>query len=188
MVSSFYDLAMSDSDQASHPVYSRPAITLHWLSALLIISLWPMGKIMTRNKDASWAANTIKAHTIIGLVVGVFTAIRLIVHWTGPKIDKLDMPGWERVLFRINHLLLYVAMITSVATGLLMYREAGASLLFNDGFDLRAVGKGNDWADRHELPANLMLFMFVMHVVGVLFYQMTKGRTLRRMGLPLGNA
>ena len=51
----------------------------------------------------------------IGLVVGVLTTIRLIVHWTGPTIDKLDMPGWEQVLFRINHLLLYVAMIASLS-------------------------------------------------------------------------
>ena len=54
------------------------------------------------------------------------------------------------------------------------------------GFDAVARRKGDGPKDQHELASTVFLVMFVMHVAAVAYYQVKKGKTLRRMGVPIG--
>lgn len=88
------------------------------------------------------------------------------------------MPRWEKILFVANHYVLYGLLGVLSLTGIVILLSAGS-------FDAIALAKSGGPNVQHEIASNIFLAMFVMHVGGVVYYQVTKGRTLRRMGVPL---
>ncbi len=168
---------------SSNKTYSRAGVTLHWVSALLILSMWPLGKLMD---DDAATSKLYTLHIWLGLTVTVLTLTRVFLHFRQDQPDPLAMPRWEAILFKINHLGLYLMVLLSSGSGIAMLIQAGhlplpgtpaTPKLFDD---LRP-------AEFHEIPANLMMLLFLMHVAGVVFFQFTKGKTLRRMGVPIGD-
>lgn len=113
----------------SHSRYSRVAIIIHWLIALLLAwNIW-VGWWMTDNlENPSAAASVFKAyqfHKSLGLTVLVLTLLRLIWRLTHrPPALPAHMPGWERLAARAGHAGLYLLMIALPLTGWL-YVSAG---------------------------------------------------------------
>ncbi len=166
--------------------YPNRSIRLHWISSLLIIAMWPMGKFLMDGDSTGFTGPGLYAlHIWMGLIVFVLTIARVVIHFRGRKPPTLDMPGWERVLFVLNHYGLYICLLLASVTGVGMLLSAGSFPLPGQSF---GVGDFEDAraADVHEAVTIVLMFLFVMHVAGVLYYQFTKGRTLRRMGLPVG--
>ena len=167
---------------SSNKTYSRAGVTLHWVSALLILAMWPLGKLMD---DDAAASKLYTLHIWLGLLVTVLTLSRVFLHFRQEQPDPLQMPRWEAILFKINHLGLYLMAFLSCGSGVAMLILAGSlplpgtpakPKLFDD---LRP-------AEFHEIPANIIMLLFLMHVAGVIYFQVTKGKTLRRMGVPIG--
>ncbi len=157
-------------------VYDRTSIVFHWSSAVAIIAMWPLGKIMVGSKPPSQFLYSI--HVGLGLVIAGVTLVRVIWVWRRTEPAELDMPRWERLLFVANHYVLYGLLAALSISGIGILLTAGS-------FDAFALAKTITAGDRHEIVANLFLVMFLMHVAGVIYYQVRKGRTLRRMGVPV---
>jgi len=156
--------------------YTRAAIRFHWASAAAIMLMWPIGKIMVGTKPPSQFLYSV--HVGLGLVVAVVTVARAISLWRGPRPDELEMPRWEKTLFVANHYALYGLLVILSLTGIVMLVSAGS-------FDAVALRKGDGPKEQHEIASLVFLLMFVIHVAGVVYYQVTKGKTLRRMGVPI---
>ena len=166
--------------------YPNRSIRLHWISALLVISMWPMGKFFMDEDSTGFTGSGLYAlHIWMGLIVFALTIVRVVIHFRGPKPPTLDMPAWERALFVLNHYGLYICLLLASMTGIGMLLSTGNLPLPGQSLD---IGEFEDAqaAGLHEAVTIVLMFLFVMHVVGVLFYQFTSGRTLRRMGLPVG--
>ncbi len=58
-------------------------------------------------------------------------------------------------------------------------------LLSAGTFEAVLLAKNDGPRDQHEIASLLFLLMFVMHIAGVVYYQIKKGKTLQRMGVPL---
>ena len=159
-------------------VYNRAAVIFHWASAVAIIVMWPLGKLMA-NTGQEPSQFLYSIHIGLGLVVAAVTLARVIWVFRGPRPEELDMPGWEKILFVANHYVLYGLLGLLSLSGIVMLLAAGS-------FDATAIHKGDGPNDQHELASTVFLVMFVMHVAGVVYYQAKKGKTLRRMGLPIG--
>lgn len=158
--------------------YDRTSVAFHWISAVAIIAMWPIGKIMTgaAGEPSSLLYST---HVGLGLVVSVITVVRIIWIFRSDRPEELEMPRWERILFVANHYILYGLLLLLSLSGVAMLLAAGS-------FDAVALSKNDGPSDQHEITSTIFLLMFVMHVAGVIFYQIKQGRTLRRMGVPLG--
>ena len=89
-------------------------------------------------------------------------------------------------MFALNHYGLYLALLLLSATGIGMLIAAGSVPLPGQTYKPDLYGETGP-AELHEAPAIILMILFVMHVVGVVFYQFTQGRTMRRMGLPVGS-
>ena len=61
--------------------YGRLAVSLHWISALLLIALWPMGFSMTRMVEGATKTRLYQAHVAIALLVLLLTAVRIVWHF-----------------------------------------------------------------------------------------------------------
>ena len=118
--------------------YSAIAILLHWLIALGILVMIPLGWWMGDNlKDPTKAALVFKAfqlHKSIGLTILVLSVIRLIWRLTHrlPELPP-EMPGWEKAAARISHVLLYVIILVMPLTGWI-YVSAGWNAQMNIPF------------------------------------------------------
>jgi cytochrome b561 len=159
--------------------YDKGTIVFHWASAIAILLLWPIGKIMTSGSGQP-SSLLYTLHIGLGLLIAVATLARVIWFFRHERPEELDLPRWERVMFIGNHYALYVLLALLSASGIVMLLAAGT-------LDAEAIRKAEGPHDQHELASLVFLLMFAMHVGGVVAYQIRKGRTLRRMGVPIGD-
>ncbi len=159
--------------------YDRGAIRFHWASALGILLLWPLGKLMTPGAGPpSTALYTI--HVIVGLTIALLTIARIVWVIRHERPSQLDMPKWEKLLLVANHVVLYGVLLVLSISGIGILLAAGS-------LDAIALAKSDGPNDQHGIASTVFLLMFVMHVAGVVYYQVKKGNTMRRMGVPIGD-
>ena len=113
---------MASNSLPAEPVrYTRPAIALHWLIALLIVCAFALGWVMTdipgftpaKLKYYSW-------HKWLGVTVFALAIIRVLWRATHrPPALPDGMPALQRVGAHGVHALLYVLMFAIPVTGYL---------------------------------------------------------------------
>ena len=163
--------------------YSKGTIAIHWLTAILIVVLFPLGKYMS-GIDPSEKMGLIKLHVLLGIIVFILTLVRSWLFFkrkrpddlrTGSKLnDRLAV--WVHNAF---YFLLFVIALSGIATLVLGgYGEAlrsGNTNLIVPGDEIPPL-KG------HEIMALIMMFLLIMHVIGVIkHYLVMKENTLKRI-------
>ncbi len=167
--------------------YSKAARSLHWISFVLIMALWPMGKIMDDDSTGFSGAGLYSIHIWVGLIVCALTIVRVVMHFTQPQPPELPMPRWERILFVANHWGLYLMLALASISGIVMLVSAGMLPLPGETFKPSVFEDNAEGpSGLHESVTTLFLALAIMHVAGVIYYQWAHGRTMRRMGLPVG--
>ncbi|WP_109476506.1 cytochrome b [Paraburkholderia sp. C35] len=164
------------SQGASKPLrYSRTAIALHWLIALLIICGFYLGWIMTdipgftptKLKYVSW-------HKWIGVTVFVLAVLRVIWRAThaAPSMPA-EMPVWQKAAARATHDLLYMLMFAIPLTGYFFSSAAGVQVVYLGVLPLPTV-IGPDQALKAVLRTThialnyTLLVLVAMHVLAAL--------------------
>lgn len=102
--------------------YSAVAITLHWLIALAILSMIPMGLWMSDaiNDPAQQALayRVFQIHKSVGFLILALTVLRVLWRLTHPvPALPLEMKGWEQFAARATHVAFYALMIAMPLTG-----------------------------------------------------------------------
>ena len=163
--------------------YSKATIIIHWLSALLIIALFPLGKYMS-GLEPEAKMGLIKIHAISGMLVLILTLVRTFVFFkhkrpedikTGSKFnDKLSI--WIHNIF---YFIIIGICVSGVATMIL--GGYGNALTANDStliMESSEIGP----LKPHGLMALIMMLLLVMHIVGVIkHYVIKKENTLKRI-------
>jgi cytochrome b561 len=122
--------AVSPAKAETHWKYTPPAVILHWLVGLLIVTLFCLGWYMMeieRQPGSDWYFNL---HRSLGLTVGGLIVLRIL--WRAfHRPDELPpiMPNWEKQASLAAHWLLYACMIVMPLTGYLgaSYNKSGAA-------------------------------------------------------------
>lgn len=111
--------------------YTRTAIALHWLIALLILAALPVGLYMTGLKVSPLKLKLYAYHKWLGITVVLLAGVRLAwrVHHPAPPPSP-GMPAWqERAATAIHHLL-YLLMLLVPLTGWLMSSAKGFQTVY----------------------------------------------------------
>ncbi len=103
--------------------FSKGTIVIHWLTAILILTLFPLG-IFMGGLEASEKMGLIKIHILLGLVVLILTIIRSWLFFKSPRPDDLmtgsrfndKLAVWIHNAF---YYLLFLIAISGIATMLL---------------------------------------------------------------------
>ena len=111
--------------------YTSGAKSLHWLIALLIFVLFPLGWVMGDFSGAQ-KAQAFNLHKSLGIIVLTLMALRIV--WRGlysaPALPT-TMPPLERTAAKLGHFALYALLFALPLTGWALISTSGKpSLLF----------------------------------------------------------
>jgi cytochrome b561 len=174
--------------KSSATTYGSVAISIHWLSALLIIALFASGVLAENTTDPETKALILTAHAPMGISILVLTLFRLIWWWrfdTKPAPLGGD-PAWQETTAKVVHILLYVVMLGMAASGIGMFVLSGAGEILFGGAP-GPLPDFNEFAPRtpHGIGAKLLLALFVLHAGAAIYHHLIKrDQTLKRMWFP----
>jgi cytochrome b561/polyisoprenoid-binding protein YceI len=164
--------------------------TLHWLIAVLIIGLLPVGLGMTQLENSPFKLEVFAMHKSFGLVVFFLGVIRILWRFFSIRPDHLEThKGWEVNLASAAHFWLYVCIIGMPLTGWLMSSAAEFPVPFF-GYQMpHLLGKDPALAQTferaHGILGYTLLVVLALHAAGALKHHLIdKDVTLKRMTWP----
>lgn len=110
-----------------HLRYSATSRTLHWIMAVLILSMLPVGFLMVQTGRARAVQDALFLyHKNIGVLVLLLAFARLLWRWRhqGPELPA-SIPAWQARLAGASHALLYVLMVAMPLLGYIRVRAGG---------------------------------------------------------------
>ncbi|MEP3279034.1 MAG: cytochrome b [Stappiaceae bacterium] len=165
--------------------YGSVAITIHWISALLIVALLASGFRAANSLNLDDKSQLLSIHAPLGIAIFVLTLGRLL-WWLffDRKPDAIaGMPKVQTVSARAVHGLFYLIIFGMVASGITMFALSGAGKIIFGG----EVGKLPDFQDYgprlpHGIGARLMIVLLIFHTGAALYHHFVKkDGLLRRM-------
>ncbi|MDB2526941.1 cytochrome b/b6 domain-containing protein, partial [Candidatus Pelagibacter bacterium] len=111
--------------------YGLISKVFHWLSAALLIVQIPLGFYLVDLDFGDERLEIEKIHIIMGLTIFYLAILRLLNNFFNPtpKIDPSKFLG-QKLLAKINHLLLYITILLITVSGILKKLFNGESLKF----------------------------------------------------------
>jgi len=174
---------MTKRSSESH--YGAVAVTIHWMSALLIVALLGSGFRASQTIDPVAKADILRFHAPMGIAILLLTIGRIVWWWrfdTKPAAVG-DDPRWQKLSAKSVHVLFYVIIIGMTASGIGMFALSGAGpIIFGGGEGV--LPDLNQYAPRtpHGLGARAMVGLLVLHAGAALYHHFVKrDPTLRRM-------
>ncbi|MCV0425740.1 MAG: cytochrome b [Roseibium sp.] len=163
---------MSDSSGR----YSLFARSIHWLTALLVLTMVPAGLIMIRIGSGPLQNQLFDFHRSVGVVLMVLTVIRLLyrlAHKPAPLPD--DIPAWQRFASGVTHWFLYGFLIINPFIGWVATSAYGAAISVFGMFTMPSlVAKDRELAAQlfsvHEVLGLLFTAAVLMHIGAALYH------------------
>ena len=155
--------------------YGLISKVLHWLSAILLFIQIPLGFYLV---DLDFGEERIafeNIHIILGLTIFYLVIIRLIKNIINPtpKLDASIFKG-QKFLAKMNHVLLYVTILSITISGILKKLFNGEILIIffkkiklNDNFELAEI-----FYDVHVFSNYLMISLIALHVLAVIIHKL----------------
>jgi len=163
--------------------YTLATRIVHWVSALLIIGLFILGKYLSGLEGAQ-KLQLVPIHASLGFLLFLITLYRVLLFFKAPKPAEVDTgTKFNNTLVKVIHngfyVLLLLISISGISTMVLggypdALDNANAALIIDKSLlpQLKA----------HELLANITMLLVVVHVAGVIkHYVFTKENILKRM-------
>ncbi|PKB25095.1 cytochrome b561 [Novosphingobium kunmingense] len=173
--------------------YSRGAVILHWLIAVLIVLNFVFA-FMAEDKPREEALAIMANHKAIGILILLFTVLRVVWRLTHrPPAPLADLKPWELALSRVVHFLLYLFMLAVPLGGWATHSAWSGGQPVNlfglidwPGLPFAASKTlGETFGEMHEVGAFSMAALVVLHIAGALKHRIVDRNpdTLRRISI-----
>lgn len=171
--------------KSSNANYGAVAVTIHWLSALLIIAILVLGFRAGQTLDPGTKARILQFHAPLGIAVLLLTLFRIIWWWRFDikPASAGDDPHWQRISARVVHMLFYIVILGMAASGIGMFLLSGAGPIVFGG----AQGTLPDFHTYlprvpHGIGARVILLLLIIHAFAALYHHFIKRDvTLKRI-------
>lgn len=163
--------------------YSKGTIVIHWITALLIIALFPLGKYMS-GLEPSEKMGLLKIHAIFGTVIFFLTLLRSYFFFKSQRPDDLKTGSKfnDRLAVWIHNIFYFLLIGISLAGFGVMFLGGYIDALKSGNPDLILSKEYLIPLKAHGLLATAMIILLVLHVLGVIkHYLWTKENTLKRI-------
>lgn len=159
--------------------YSRVAIALHWIIAIMILLNF-IGAFAAEDLPPAEKAYAMAGHKAMGITILTLSVLRLVwrIAFRPPPLVE-TLKAWEAALAKVTHWLFYflTTAVPMAGWGLHSSAKAGAPVSWFGQFDIPALPVGSDkptvgmFHEMHEIFAFLMLGLIVLHVAAALKHQ-----------------
>ena len=154
---------------------------LHWVSALLLFIQIPLGFYLVDLDFGEERINIENIHIIIGLSIFYLVIIRLLIKIFNPtpKLEPSIFKG-QKFLAKLNHLLLYVTILSITISGILKKLFNGETLIIifreiqiNENFDL-----ADQFYEIHIFANYTLIGLIALHITAVIIHKLFFGDNL----------
>jgi cytochrome b561 len=170
--------------------YTRTAVALHWLVALVILVQIPFGwyldEIPRNTPERGWYVNL---HKSIGLTLGIAIVLRVWWRWRHrPPALPDRMPAWERIGANATHLALYACMLIMPLTGYVASNFSQWGVKYFNAIQLPPWGVDDErvyafFNGAHVATSYVFVALIVVHTLSALWHACMRDGILRRMSL-----
>jgi cytochrome b561 len=163
--------------------HSKGIIAIHWITALLIIFLFLLGKYMSV-LEPSEKMGLIQLHAVVGILVFILTIVRTWIFFKSPRPADLNTGSTfnNKLVIGVHntfYILLFGLSLSGIA--ILVMGGYGEALKKNNP-DLIKNSSEIASLEAHEIMALMMILLLLIHVIGVIkHYVVTKENTLKRI-------
>ncbi len=165
--------------------YNKSAIILHAVQGILILFVLATGTfVLSEMPNTIEKLSSFKVHMIVGLVVLILTIIRIINIAKHPKMEPLKISSFREKLIKFNHISIYVVLLLVGITGILLSKGSGLGEMIFFGVNIEFYDSFKDYGVgiAHAILTKVLIFLIVMHIVGVFSYKFKiKENILKRM-------
>lgn len=175
-------------DSVQHSTaYTRTAVALHWIIALLIAAGFTLGATMTDLHISPRKLRHYSYHKWIGITVLGLVAIRLIWRLTHRVPPDEPMPRWQRIAAHGTHWLLYLLLIATPIFGWLYSSASGYPVVYLKLWQLPDLVSKNAHLAKvlvkvHGFLAWTLFYVVLLHVAAALKHHFfDRDATLKRM-------
>ena len=154
--------------------YGLISKSLHWVSAILLLVQIPLGFYLVDLDFGPERLDIEDIHVIIGLSIFYLVILRLvnkIINPT-PKLDPSIFKG-QKFLAKLNHILLYVTILSITISGILKKLFNGETLIIffkefkiKDNFELAEL-----FYDIHIYSNYLIIGLITLHIMAVVIHK-----------------
>jgi len=165
--------------------YDRATITLHWLTAALVLLLWSSAQIIDFFAKGAPRWNMLGVHMSLGLLLAFVLLARIAWRLFGAQHLAPAEPGLLGLLARSTHLLLYALLLAQVLLGFTNAWVRGDHVFtwfVIPAFDPADKALRKDVGELHDLFANLILIVAGLHAAAALIHHyVMRDSVLKRM-------
>ena len=165
--------------------YGLISKVLHWISALVLVVQIPLGFYLIDLDFGEERITIENIHVILGLTVFYLVIIRLLNNILNPK-PKLNPSVFvgQKFIAKLNHVLLYVAILSITISGILKKLFNGETLVIffkeikiKDNFEL-----ADQFYNIHIYSNYTIICLISLHILAVIAHRILfKDNLLRRM-------
>ena len=147
---------------------------LHWISAILLLVQIPLGFYLVDLDFGPERINIESIHVIIGLSIFYLVILRLLTKIINPtpKLNPSIFKG-QKFLAKLNHILLYVTILSITISGILKKLFNGETLVIffkefkiQDNFELAEL-----FYDIHVFSNYFIIALITTHIVAVVVHK-----------------
>jgi cytochrome b561 len=167
--------------------FTRTAVALHWLIALLILCGFTLGTYMVDLHASPTKVRLYSYHKWIGITVLALVLVRSVWRLAHAPPPEVPMPRWQLIAARVTHYLMYALMLVTPIIGWMYSSATGFPVVYLKLWQLPdLVHKNRDLAkvlgEIHGLLAWTLGWLVVLHVAAALKHHFVdRDATLRRM-------
>lgn len=171
--------------------YTRTAISLHWLVALLVFTGWGLGVYMHDLPTSPAKLQYYSWHKWIGVTVFLLTVTRVAWRVThAPPPLPATMAPWQVTAARISHFLLYALLLAVPLSGWTMSSAKGFQTVYFGVLPLPDLLDKNEalgrlLAEAHELLAFTLAGVVAVHFGAALRHHFVDRDIVLRRMLPV---
>ena len=146
----------------------------HWISALILFIQIPLGFYLVDLDFGPERLSIENIHVVVGLSIFYLVILRLIskIINPNPKLEPSIFKG-QRFLAKLNHVLLYVTILSITISGILKKLFNGETLVIvfkkiriEDNFELSEI-----FYDIHVFSNYLIIALITLHIMAVIIHK-----------------
>jgi cytochrome b561 len=170
------------------PAYTVGARLLHWITAVLILLMIPLGFVIANGWGGPLQDRLYDLHRSIGAMLIPIVLLRLLVRWARPPAElPNDIPPLQRLAARLTHFCLYVLLLVQPLVGWMATSAFRAPISVFGLFELPPICPENRPVSEHLFLAHAGLaaalcVLVGVHIAAALYHHFVrKDRILMRM-------